>query len=99
MVVFTNTVLRLMMRWNRYWDRLMKHCPACGTQYTDNTIRFCLQDGSSLVESRETGTPTVPSDETPTVIRNRAPAELRFRREGGRWLIVGEWDVRVYYVN
>lgn len=74
MVVFTNTVLRLMMRWNRYWDRLMKHCPACGTQYTDDTIRFCLQDGLSLVESRETETPRVAYDET------RQSSEIELRR-------------------
>lgn len=29
----------------------MKVCPDCGTQYTDETLRFCLQDGASLVSS------------------------------------------------
>ena len=26
----------------------MKYCPACGSQYTDVTLRFCLQDGAAL---------------------------------------------------
>jgi ketosteroid isomerase-like protein len=28
----------------------MKHCPACRSQYTDPTLRFCLQDGAMLGE-------------------------------------------------
>lgn len=28
----------------------MKKCPKCGSQYTDDTLRFCLQDGSRLGE-------------------------------------------------
>jgi hypothetical protein len=27
----------------------MKRCPNCGTTYTDETLRFCLADGASLV--------------------------------------------------
>lgn len=45
----------------------MKQCPNCKTQYTDDTLQFCLQDGTPLV--------TVPAgghaDETETVISNR----------------------------
>jgi ketosteroid isomerase-like protein len=28
----------------------MKECPRCRTRYTDDTLRFCLQDGTPLVE-------------------------------------------------
>ena len=28
----------------------MKECPRCGTRYTDDTLRFCLQDGTPLNE-------------------------------------------------
>ncbi len=35
----------------------MKTCPQCGTQYSDDTLRFCLQDGSPL-GSDASGTPT-----------------------------------------
>jgi hypothetical protein len=49
----------------------MKYCPTCRSQYTDDTLRFCLQDGSQLDELRETEIPTVVLDETPTVSRRR----------------------------
>ncbi|CAN5727750.1 hypothetical protein BH24ACI2_BH24ACI2_13080 [soil metagenome] len=28
----------------------MKYCPSCQTSYTDDTLKFCLQDGTPLVE-------------------------------------------------
>ena len=37
----------------------MKRCPQCGTTYTDESLRFCLADGSAL--SPDTGEPTLPS--------------------------------------
>lgn len=40
----------------------MKTCPSCGTSYTDNTLIFCLQDG----------TPLDRMDEVPTVV-NTSP--------------------------
>ena len=47
----------------------MKMCPTCRTQYTDDNLRFCLQDGSLLIAPLPTDTPTVAFDETPTVVR------------------------------
>ncbi len=32
----------------------MKHCPQCQTSYTDGTLKFCLQDGTPLVETSDT---------------------------------------------
>lgn len=32
----------------------MRHCPACRSQYTDPTLRFCLQDGAPLGDGEET---------------------------------------------
>jgi len=52
----------------------MKYCPKCRSQYTDNTLRFCLQDGSRLDEVRETEIPTVVLDETPTATRHPDPS-------------------------
>jgi hypothetical protein len=52
----------------------MKYCPSCGTQYTDDTLRFCLQDGSQLDDIREAEIPTVVLNETPTITRNRVPS-------------------------
>ena len=37
----------------------MKHCTVCGNTYTDESLKFCLADGSSLVSSM---------DEVPTQI-------------------------------
>ena len=37
----------------------MKTCPSCHTQYTDDTLRFCLQDGSPLDTAPATQQPTV----------------------------------------
>jgi hypothetical protein len=43
----------------------MKRCPTCQSTYTDDSLRFCLQDGTTLV-SMSTGSgggPTVPDQE------------------------------------
>ena len=37
----------------------MKLCPKCGVSYSDDTLRFCLEDGTELA----------PTDEQPTVVR------------------------------
>src|SRR5688572_3597310 len=49
----------------------MKTCPNCHTQYTDDTLRFCLQDGAILTEATIVQQPTVSpgGHETETVTR------------------------------
>src|SRR5262245_49873786 len=37
----------------------MRVCPTCRTRYTDDTLRYCLQDGATLVGQLESDTPTV----------------------------------------
>src|SRR5215211_8956697 len=39
----------------------MKYCPACRSQYSDDTLRFCLQDGATLddTEVKQSGIDTV----------------------------------------
>src|SRR5438552_19014995 len=49
----------------------MKKCPQCGTQYSDITLSFCLQDGTPLVVAPQTDTPTVVLGETETVVPRR----------------------------
>jgi hypothetical protein len=44
----------------------MKLCPTCKTQYTDDSLTYCLQDGSRLVEAELSM-----SGETKTIIRDR----------------------------
>src|SRR5687768_5888409 len=46
----------------------MKTCPSCRTQYSDDTLFFCLQDGTPLVGS-EAENPTVALGETETFVR------------------------------
>lgn len=49
----------------------MKHCPQCGTSYTDESLRFCLADGSALVSATEE--PTLVSRRPPPTEANFAP--------------------------
>lgn len=50
----------------------MKNCPACGTQYSDDTLQFCLQDGTPLTGSSQPGgsSGVFPSNETVTRVRS-----------------------------
>ena len=56
----------------------MKHCPNCRTRYTDDTLRFCLQDGTPLAADAEQLPPTVAfgEAETETVISPRQVERL-----------------------
>jgi hypothetical protein len=47
----------------------MKICPQCSTQYADDTLSFCLDDGTRLVGGT-VETPTVVLNEAETVVRN-----------------------------
>jgi hypothetical protein len=59
----------------------MKVCPSCNTQYTDDSLAFCLQDGTRLVQAKS-GPPTAVSDETETVVRDRerSPESTNWRQ-------------------
>ena len=46
----------------------MKQCPACQAQYADETLSFCLQDGTPLVAASVADTPTVVLGETETFV-------------------------------
>lgn len=37
----------------------MKYCPSCQTNYADDTLKFCLQDGTQLAEFPNQSSPTV----------------------------------------
>jgi ketosteroid isomerase-like protein len=49
----------------------MKKCPTCNIAYTDDTLQFCLQDGTPLT-FMQTAAPTVQWSEPETVVRPRA---------------------------
>lgn len=60
----------------------MKRCPSCKTDYTDDTLRFCLADGTSLVET---------IDEQPTVVRpakNPVEATNAAGRSTSKWIVL-----------
>lgn len=48
----------------------MKTCPTCHLKYADDTFEFCLHDGTSLVDTSLSETPTVLLGETETIARN-----------------------------
>lgn len=61
----------------------MKICPQCQSRYTDDSLQFCLQDGTALVnDDGRSSVPTVAfNDEQPTVVRNRTSGENRFETQ------------------
>lgn len=56
----------------------MKYCPNCQTTYTDETLRFCLQDGTQLVEETDADSdmPTVAFDESATIVSQKPPQRV-----------------------
>lgn len=50
----------------------MKYCPACKASYTDDSLNFCLKDGTSLTffDDQSYEVPTVVLDEPETVVRS-----------------------------
>ncbi|MEQ1645696.1 MAG: hypothetical protein ABL959_19760, partial [Pyrinomonadaceae bacterium] len=50
----------------------MKQCPSCRTTYTDDTLLYCLADGSLLVAHDDEATFVRNSVADPTVILGRA---------------------------
>ncbi len=50
----------------------MKTCPACQTQYTDDTLQFCLQDGTPLAYTRQSDTPTAVLKDSPSWQQSQA---------------------------
>ncbi len=49
----------------------MKYCPQCQTQYSDETLKYCLQDGTFLAEIQSSQMNTANYGEAETVISNR----------------------------
>ncbi|MDQ3179039.1 MAG: hypothetical protein M3Q33_00820 [Acidobacteriota bacterium] len=46
----------------------MKYCPSCQTNYADDTLRFCLQDGTQLAEFSNQSEPTVFLTDSETIV-------------------------------
>jgi hypothetical protein len=54
----------------------MKRCPTCNRSYTDDTLRFCLEDGAPLVQPIEAKGPitALPAVPPPTLVYGAAPS-------------------------
>ena len=46
----------------------MKYCPSCQTNYADDTLKFCLEDGTQLAEFPNQSEPTVFLTESETLV-------------------------------
>src|SRR5262245_12769052 len=49
----------------------MKYCPSCQLKYADETLQFCLQDGTGLLNYSESPPPTQHWSEKETVVRQK----------------------------
>ena len=56
----------------------MKYCPNCQTTYTDDSLRFCLQDGTQLadVSGMNSEMPTVAFDDSETLVSRKPPQQV-----------------------
>ncbi|MEP6944541.1 MAG: hypothetical protein ABJA02_01395 [Acidobacteriota bacterium] len=59
----------------------MKNCPQCGSRYTDDTLLFCLQDGTPLAGADEFSEPTVRISEVETVARHAGKTQVPLNGE------------------
>jgi hypothetical protein len=57
----------------------MKYCPKCQTSYTDDGLKFCLQDGMPLDEFPDQSSPTVAFDtDSETIVSPKRVEPIRF---------------------
>jgi hypothetical protein len=53
-------------------ESFMKYCPSCQNRYTDDSLQFCLQDGTGLLEYADGSLmPTQDFSERETVVRQK----------------------------
>ena len=63
----------------------MKRCPKCHRAYEDETLRFCLEDGSPLFDARDSDAPAteiLPARGTPT-LKSSGPTVPSYLSAGG----------------
>lgn len=89
----------------------MKQCPNCGTTYTDETLRFCLTDGTTLVSlgnSEKTAEfehnrmrvdfQKENAPESVNTVISPALSTQNSEKKSGNWLIVGVLGVLLIFV-
>jgi len=62
-------------------DNKMRSCPSCQTQYTDDSLSYCLQDGTPLRPVPATRQPTVSIDEQAAKLTDRDSVETKWRND------------------
>lgn len=62
----------------------MMICPGCNARYEDDTLRFCLEDGTPLVPGAVTDAPTVAFGDIETVVSARGPRNTSGFPDQGR---------------
>ena len=69
----------------------MKICPRCNQTYEDDSLNFCLNDGSVLTQASGGASASL-SDAPPTVLLNQPPATNpnapQFGTQAGNWGVV-----------
>ncbi len=88
----------------------MKQCPNCGTTYTDETLRFCLTDGATLV-SLASNEKTAAFENNRVLVdfqKDSAPESVNTvispalpqtsEKKGINWLIIGVLSVLLLFV-
>ncbi len=63
----------------------MKQCPSCRTNYTDDSLQYCLQDGTALVENAVLSSQNNDFDDAQTVISPRQVEPLRIDVPDSQW--------------
>jgi hypothetical protein len=63
----------LVLSFQKYAKEIfMKYCPSCQITYADDSLRFCLQDGTGLLDYEDNApAPTVDFSEKETVVRQK----------------------------
>jgi hypothetical protein len=54
----------------------MKYCPTCDTRYEEDILRFCMKDGTPLLEDAGPSFTTLPSENLPEPPENDDPGEI-----------------------
>lgn len=79
----------------------MKQCPACKTNYTDDTLQFCLTDGASLISAPNSAETmrmsfnnepmriNVPPDSAPTVFAQPPVSQNQPAKKGFGLIVAG----------
>lgn len=89
----------------------MKLCPNCKTNYSDDTLRFCLSDGAKLVPMSAGGEKTleltgntnpirfdVPNPSEPTIVSPVNPINQTIRRGISPWLIIPLFAILLFAI-